>query len=285
MDYIVIIPAYNEEGNINRVIDSIINQTMSPKRLIVVNDGSTDRTPNIVNDYVAKFPFIRLVNNEKKEARAIGSKIIRAFNLGFNSIDTEYDFVSKIDADLELPYNYFERIAEIFKSNPQVGIAGGTIMTNNNGKWTYENFSDEDHVKGAFKSYRKECLEEMGGLRQSIGWDTADEMLARYYGWEIITDLALEIKHYRTLGAETGSIYTRVKVGWGMYRLRYGFLITLISAIKAGYLNKPYVLTGFAVMWGWIQSLLKREAFMVTKEQGAFIRKFRLNRMKQKISR
>jgi hypothetical protein len=75
----------------------------------------------------------------------------------------------------------------------------------------------------------------------------------------------------------------RVKVGNGMYRLRYGFLITLISAIKAGYLNKPYGITGLAVLWGWVQSFLNRDAFIVTAEEGRFIRTFRKARMQEKI--
>jgi glycosyltransferase involved in cell wall biosynthesis len=276
-------PAYNEEGFIGRAIESIAAQTLIPQRLVIVNDGSTDRTRAIVEGYQETYPWIQLVNNDKKEQRAAGSKVVRAFYLGYQQIQDAYDFLVKLDADLTLPNHYFERMAAMFQADPRLGIAGGTIAIEENGEWVYENFSDIDHVKGAFKSYRRACFEQIGGLRASIGWDTADELLARFHGWGIQVDPELQVRHYRVLGAETGSVKIRVKVGNGMYRLRYGFFITLISAIKAGYLNKPYGITGLAVLWGWAQSFLNRDDFIVTAEEGRFIRQFRKDRMRAKL--
>jgi glycosyltransferase involved in cell wall biosynthesis len=276
-------PAYNEEGFIGRAIESIAAQTLIPQRLVIVNDGSTDRTRAIVEGYQETYPWIQLVNNDKKEQRAAGSKVVRAFCLGYQQIQDAYDFLVKLDADLTLPNHYFERMAAMFQADPRLGIAGGTIAIEENGEWVYENFSDVDHVKGAFKSYRRACFEQIGGLRASIGWDTADELLARFHGWGIQVDPELQVRHYRVLGAETGSVKIRVKVGNGMYRLRYGFFITLISAIKAGYLNKPYGITGLAVLWGWAQSFLNRDDFIVTAEEGRFIRRFRKDRMRAKL--
>ena len=284
MKYAVIIPAYNEEHFLPRLLNSLASQHLQPTEVIVVDDGSVDGTAEVVHTFAQKHSWLRLVQNDKKEKRASGAKVVRAFYLGYQALQSDYDFLSKLDADLELPPNYFERIAEMFSNNDKLGIAGGTILIEHKGKWVYEHFSDTDHVKGAYKSWRKKCFEDIGGLRPSIGWDTCDEMLARYHNWEIETDTRLQVKHYRVLGTETGSIRIRVKVGNGMYRLRYGFLITLISAAKAGYLNKPYILTGLAVMWGWFQSWLNRDEFMVSKEEGRFIRNFRWKRMRGKLS-
>lgn len=283
MKYVIVMPAYNEEGFIGRAIESIAAQTLIPQRLVIVNDGSTDRTRAIVEGYQETYPWIQLVNNDKKEQRAAGSKVVRAFYLGYQQIQDAYDFLVKLDADLTLPNHYFERIAAMFQADAKIGIAGGTIAIEENGEWVYENFSDVDHVKGAFKSYRRACFEQIGGLRASIGWDTADELLARFHGWGIQVDPELQVRHYRVLGAETGSVKIRVKVGNGMYRLRYGFFITLISAIKAGYLNKPYGITGLAVLWGWVQSFVNRDTFIVTAEEGRFIRQFRKGRMWGKV--
>ena len=283
MRYTIIIPAYNEEALIENTIQAILAQTLLPQQLVIVNDGSTDNTANIISHYAQNYSWIKLVNNDKKEQRAPGSKVIRAFYLGYQHIDQNYDFLVKLDADLHIPENYFERIAQMFETDDTLGIAGGTIVIERNGEWIYENFSDIDHVKGAFKSYRKGCFTDMGGLKTSIGWDTADELLARYHGWTVKVDPGLKIKHFRELGTETGSVKLRIKVGNGMYRLRYGFLITLISAIKAGYLNKPYILTGLGVMWGWLESWFKRDTFIVTKDEGDFIRSFRKKRMLEKL--
>jgi len=277
-------PAYNEEGFIQQAIETVAKQTLLPQQLIVVNDGSTDTTKEIIQENMATYPWIRLVNNEKKEKRASGSKVVRAFYLGYNRLDTaDYDFLVKLDADLTLPPDYFAQVANMFEQDAKLGIAGGTIVIEENGEWIYENFSDTDHVKGAFKSYRKACFEDIGGLRTSIGWDTADELLARYHNWKIGVDTNLKVRHYRELGAETGSVKIRVKVGNGMYRLRYGFFITLISAIKAGYLNKPYVFTGLGVLWGWLQSWFRRDDFIVSRAEGRFIRSFRRKRMLGKL--
>lgn len=278
-------PAYNEERFIGAAIESIAAQTKLPERLLIVNDGSTDGTAAVIADYQKRYPWISMITNEKKEARAAGAKVIRAFYLGYHALgDMDYDFLVKLDADLSFPDDYFERIAAMFTADPKLGIAGGTIVIEKNGEWVYENFSDEDHVKGAFKAYRRACFEAIGGLKHSIGWDTADELLSRFHGWTIKVDPSLKIRHYRPLGAETGSVKIRVRVGQGMYRLRYGFWITLISAAKAGYLNKPYVLTGIAVMWGWLKSLLAGDEFMVSAEEGRFIRRFRWERMQGKIA-
>lgn len=172
----------------------------------------------------------------------------------------------------------------MFQADPKVGIAGGTIVIEQNGEWVYENFSDKDHIKGAFKSYRKQCFKDIGGLKYSIGWDTADELLARFHGWKIQVNTDLAIKHFRVTGHETGLVKIRVKVGYGMYRLRYGFWITLISAIKAGAIVKPYGLTGLAIMYGFIKAWLRGDEFMVSPKEGKFIRQFRWNRAMGKVT-
>lgn len=283
MDYVIIIPAYNEEQFLGKALESVVRQEALPRQLIVVNDGSTDATPEIVRAYAEKYPWIKLVNNQKKEKRSAGAKVVRAFYLGYAAIDVDYDFLVKLDADIELPEHYFRRLYELFQANPRLGLAGGMITTLKNGEWVFENFSDRDYLPGAFKAYRRECFEAIGGLRQSMGWDTVDELIARMRGWEIQVDSSLKVRHHRTLGAETGSLKIRVKVGAAMYRMRYGFFITLISALKAGYLNRPYGLTALAVLWGWLKCWFRREDFIVSKEEGLFIRKFRKERMFRKL--
>lgn len=283
MPYVIVMPAYNEEAFIGRTIDSIVNQSIHPSALVVVNDGSTDGTESVVAEYSEKYSWVYLVNHEKKAGHAPGAKVVRAFNIGFRAISVSYEILVKLDADLELPANYFASLLSYFDQDSKLGIAGGTIMVEENSKWVYENFSDIDHVKGAFKAYRKACFEAIGGLRQSVGWDTADELLAMYHGWSIKVDPSLQVKHYRPLGTETGSIKHKIKVGHGMYRLRYGFWIALISAMKAGYLNKPYIYSGLSVMYGWFQSWIKKDSFIVTEAEGQFIRQFRWERMKGKF--
>lgn len=283
MKYVVVIPARNEERHIGRVLQSLKLQTIKPQEVIVVDDGSTDKTAEQVLAFAKSCPWLKLHSLDNAAPRAIGAKVVQAFQKGYEQIDAPHEFLVKLDADLELPSNYFEQLAKHFAQNCRLGIAGGTIVVQQNGQWQYEHFSDTDHVKGAFKTYRKSCYEDIGGLRTSIGWDTADELLARYYGWEVLVDTGLKVRHHRPLGTETGSLRTRLLIGHGMYRLRYGFLITFISALKAGYLTRPYLLTGIAIILGWIQAWLRKDAFIVSVEEGRFIRQWRIKRMKAKL--
>src|SRR5690606_34713260 len=164
MNYYIVIPTYNEQANICLTLDSILRQTLLPQKIVVVNDNSTDNTPKIIKSFADKFPIIELVNVQSKPIHLPGSKVIEAFNKGLETLDENYDFIVKLDADLILPENYFERIAQLFSENPRVGIAGGRAYLLNNGSWNLEKLTGNDHVRGAFKSYRKECFLEIGKL-------------------------------------------------------------------------------------------------------------------------
>lgn len=279
MNYIIIMPAFNEGKRIGNALASLERQTLLPKRLIVVDDGSTDDTAAIVEAFAARNSWVRLVRKGGRAQHSPGAKIVQAFYTGFHTIDEDYDFVVKMDADLELPANYFERMARIFEENPKVGIAGGIYLIERNGEWTYESYADMDHVKGPCKSYRKACFEDIGGLRESVGWDSVDEMLALYHGWQVKADPELHVKHTRHRGAETGFVKVMIKVGYAMYRMRYGFFIALTSAAKAGLVNRPYILTGLATMAGFMIAWLRRDDFIVNEGEGKFIRRFRWRRM------
>lgn len=282
MDFIVIMPAYNEEDVIGMTLETVVNQTILPKQLIVVNDGSTDRTPEIVESFVKKYPWISMVTNRNKAGHSPGAKIIRAFYLGFETIKKDWDFVMKLDSDLDIPENYFEEIVKIFEGDPKVGMAGGICLVERDGEWIREATAEKEHIRGAFKTYRKQCFEDIGGVKASIGWDTADEILCKFKGWKVVINPALEIKQFRVTGIKSGAIKVNVKAGVGTYRLRYGFWIALISAAKCGIVNRPYIITGLAFFWGWLKALFRGDEFIVNKEEGKYIRQYRIKRMKEK---
>jgi glycosyltransferase involved in cell wall biosynthesis len=283
MDYIVIIPAFNEADNIGHTLDGLVAQTLRPQEVLVVNDGSTDDTPQIIDQYHDQYPWIRRVDSRAEARHQPGAKIVRAFYQGFHQIQAAYDVVVKLDADLGLPPDYFERVAALFAQDAKIGIAGGVNVVQRNGEWVYEDFADKDHVKGAFKAYRKACFEDIGGLRASVGWDSVDELLARYHGWKIQTDQDLWIKHFRPRGKTTGVTRVMRKMGRAMYRMRYGWWVTLFSALKAGLRNQPYGITAWAVLQGYWQAQRAGDAFIVDAKEGAFIRQYRWERMKGKL--
>src|SRR5690606_14789343 len=180
-----------------------------------------------------------------------------------------------------LPENYFERIAQIFSENPKVGMAGGRAFIKKDGKWVLENLTDDDHIRGAFKAYRKECFLQIGKLKSEMGWDTVDELLARYFGWEILVDKSLKVKHIK----QTGSVYnkkSRYKQGEAFYRLGYGFCITLLASLKLAFKKKkPLLLIDY--LYGFFKAKRNNTELLVTPQQVRFIRNYRWKKIKSKI--
>lgn len=285
MQYIIIIPAYNEAEFLPRTIEAITRQELLPQQLIIVNDGSTDATAMVIDEFAKRFSWITPVHSYEDKGYSGGAKIIQAFYRGYDAIESDaYDCLVKIDADLYVEPDYFQRISEHFAANPRLGLVGGMLLTEKNGQWVYENISDRDHVKGAYKAWRKPAFEDMGGLKQTIGWDTLDEILLQYYGWEVLVDESLPIKHFRPLGTKTGLVRVRVRIGYSFFRMRYGFWISLISAAKTAFRNEPYLLSGLAVMWGYLEAWWRGDEFAVNEDEGRYIRQFRRRRMLGKLS-
>ncbi|HLV50414.1 MAG TPA: glycosyltransferase family A protein [Flavobacterium sp.] len=276
-----VIPTYNEEAFIGKMLQSLTEQTFLPEKVIVVNDNSTDNTAEIIEAFSEKYVFIEQVFNQSENKHLPGSKVIRAFQKGFDTLGPDFDLIVKLDADLILPKNYFERIAAVFQSDVNVGMAGGFAYIEKSGSWILENLTDKDHIRGAFKAYRKECFEQIGGLKPAMGWDTVDELLCRFYGWEIVTLPDLKVKHLKP----TGAIYdktARYKQGEAFYTLGYGFWITVIAGLKLA-LRKGKPLLFIDYLQGFSKAKKARKPLLVTKEQAAFIRKYRWKKMRKKL--
>lgn len=283
MNYYIVIPAHNEEKFIQLTLDSLAEQTILSKKAVVVNDNSTDKTSEIILAFAEKHSWISLINTKSEAIHLPGSKVIQAFQKGLETLDDNYDFIVKADADLIFPNNYFETVISHFKSDPTIGMVGGFAYIEKNGEWILENLTDNDHIRGAFKAYRKECFQEIGGLKPAMGWDTVDELLCKFYGWKVVTDATLKVKHLKPTGANYNKI-ARYKQGEAFYSLGYGFAITSIASLKlAMRKGKPMLfidyLSGF-----WKAKSAKKE-LLVTEKQAQFIRNYRWKKIKEKLFR
>ena len=281
MNYYIVIPAHNEEAFIALTLDSLISQTVLPKKVVVVNDNSTDKTAEIVSDFAKENPFITLVNKTSEAIHLPGSKVIQAFHKGYETLDENYDVIVKLDADLILPNNYFETIINIFEKDPSIGMAGGFAYIEKNGEWILENLTDQDHIRGAFKAYRKACFEQIGNLKPAMGWDTVDELLSKFYGWKVVTDASLIVKHLKPTGANYNKT-ARYKQGEAFYTLGYGFLITSVASAKLAMMKKKPLLFLDYIKGFW-KAKGAKTPLLVTAEQAKFIRSYRLKKMKEKI--
>ena len=283
MKYYVIIPAHNEAKFIAQTISSLLNQTQAPDKIVVVNDHSSDETASIIYNFAAKNKSVRLINVESDAIHLPGSKVIQAFQKGFETVDDDYDLIVKLDADLILPANYFETIISHFKYDKAIGMAGGFAYVEKNNDWVLENLTDKDHIRGAFKAYRKECFKQIGGLKPAMGWDTVDELLAKFYGWKVVTDESLKVKHLKPTGANYNKA-SRFKQGEAFYSLGYGFWITTIASAKLAMMKKKPLLFLDYIQGFW-KAKLANKPLLVNAEQAKFIRNYRWAKMKSKIFR
>ena len=281
MNFYIIIPAHNEAHSIALTLDSLVNQTLLPKRVVVVNDNSTDGTQSIVNGFASKHPWVLLVNSKSSNEHLPGSKIINAFYKGFEILDENYDVLCKFDADLIFPSNYLEELAIHFNKNPKLGMAAGFCYIEKNGNWVLENLTRKDHIRGALKAYRKACFLKIGKLKPSMGWDTVDELLAKFYGWDILTDETLHVKHLKPTGISYNKA-SKYLQGEAMYKMRYGFVITFISALKLAYKKRSFSLFK-DYLAGYFKAKKNNIAFLVSEEEGKFIRDLRWKGMKDKF--
>ena len=281
MNYYIVIPAHNEEQFIALTLDSLISQTLLPKKVVIVNDNSTDSTAEIVLAYTKDYPFITLVEKSSSAIHLPGSKVIQAFNTGLESVDTNYDIIMKADADLIFPLNYLETINKHFQSDARIGMAGGFCYIEKNGDWILENLTDKDHIRGALKAYRKETFEQIGGLKAQMGWDTVDELLCKFYNWKVVTDESLHVKHLKPTGASYNKA-ARYKQGEAFYSLGYGFFITAIASLKlASRKGKPFLFIDYIM--GFWKAKTSGKPLFVTAEQAKWIRNYRWKKMKAKL--
>lgn len=281
MKYYIIIPAYNEEAFMALTLQSLVEQTVLPSKIVVVNDNSTDSTAEIVTSFSKKFPFITLVNKKSDAIHLPGSKVIQAFHEGEKHIDDKYDIIVKVDADLIFPNNYFETIIKHFQSDSKIGMAGGFCYISKNDDWILENLTDKDHIRGALKAYRKETYKQIGGLKPAMGWDTVDELLCKFYNWKVVTDESLHVKHLKPTGASYNKA-ARYKQGEAFYSLGYGFFITAIASLKlARRKGKPFLFIDY-IMGFWKAKTSGKQLF-VTSEQAKWIRNYRWKKMKAKL--
>lgn len=280
--YVIITPAYNEESYIRFILESVVNQTLLPEQWVIVDDGSTDGTADIIRSYIINFPWIKLVTNpsfgDKPEG---GSKIVKAFYLGYRAVDvSDFEFIVKLDADLTLPTRYFEEVSETFSAEPTVGMCGGSLSEYSAGKWKKAS-SAKYHLRGAIKAYRKKCFDQIGGIPISLIWDGIDEMKAMSLGWKVEI-LDLEVKHHRKSSTLINrGMNSSYSAGKQCYKHGYDLFLAFCRSASYGLRTKPYFLSTLSFLSGYVYDWWKKSPKSVTPELETFIRKYQYNRIKK----
>lgn len=281
--YVVISPVRDEEANISNVIEAMRKQLIRPAEWVIVDDGSRDLTAELVKQYVATEPWIRLVRRPDRGFRKSGSGVMEAFYDGLKKLQTDrWDFVVKLDGDLSFGEDYFARCLQMFRENPCLGIGGGVIAYRKGGRLTKET-THEFHVRGATKIYKRECWDAIGGLMSAPGWDTLDEVEANMLGWESRTFNDIPIIQHRQTGAADGKWKDNFKNGRANYICGYHPLFMLLKCVKRVF-QKPYVVGSAGLASGFLSAYLLRLPRAEDKRVIRYIREQQMNRLKFKKS-
>jgi poly-beta-1,6-N-acetyl-D-glucosamine synthase len=269
--YVVIMPARDEEEYIGAALESLVRQVCVASVILVVNDGSTDSTANIVREYSQQYPFVKLTNRPNRGKRHPGPGVVDAFYHGLRSLDDcSYDFIAKLDADCEYPPDFFLKLLQEFQNKPKLGICGGVLCFQRREGLEKDN-RPTHHIRGASKVYRKSCFVDIGGIERALGWDVLDEFTARFKGWEAYT---LESVHFvtgRAAGAPIGLWRKWMHAGRIAYMQQHDFSYVIVRSIwHLG--NKPYLLAGLFILAGYFVGWWEKLPRIENRELIQFLR-------------
>jgi poly-beta-1,6-N-acetyl-D-glucosamine synthase len=277
--YAVITPVRDEEEFVGATIESVSRQTVRPTEWVIVNDGSSDRTGEIIDRYAAEFPWIRAVHRSNRGFRKSGGGVVEAFYDGYRTLQSDdWDFVVKLDGDLTFSADYFEKCFAYFHSEPQLGIGGGEIYHDMAGNMTLE-ANPKFHVRGATKIYRRACWEAIGGLWVAPGWDTIDEVKANMLGWATRSFPDLPLHHHRLTGTADGLVRDRIKHGVACYVSGYHPLFVGAKCVYRLF-QKPYFIGSAAIWYGFVKGFITKVPQVNDARMIAYLRGQQLRRLR-----
>lgn len=281
--YVLITPARNEAALIELTIQSMMRQTVKPIKWVIVSDGSTDGTDDIVRQYCAKYDWMGLVRMPEHSERNFAAKV-HAFNAGYARVqDLEYDIIGNLDADISFAEDYFSFLLMKFAENPQLGV-GGTPFSEESHQYDYR-FANIEHVSGACQLFRRDCFESIGGYKplKSGGIDWAAVTTARMIGWKTQTFTEKVCTHHRKIGTGGGTnLSARFRFGKQDYFLGGHPLWEIFRSIYQ-MKNRPYILGGLFLFSGYLCASLSRADISIPPDLAKFRRKEQMQRLKQII--
>jgi len=276
--YVIISPVRNEEDFLETTIRCVIDQTIRPVEYILVNDGSTDRSADIMRGYASRYDWIKVIDRPKGE-HSPGPGVVAAFYAGYDLIATTgWEYIVKLDGDLRFDPGYFEFQIRAMERNPALGMTSGKTYQPHGDKLVLDMMPD-DHVRGPAKFYRRACFEAIGGLLPVLGWDTIDEMTAQTLGWETRSYQDLVLVHYKPIGFKQKNVYKReTRLGKVQHYLGYHPLFALVRGLYVT-TQKPYVIGGLLNIAGFLTAGFRGDIRYGDKAMIRHLRKKQLQRL------
>ena len=283
--YVVITPARNEAEFIELTIQSMVAQSVLPIRWIIVSNGSTDGTDDIVRKYAAQHAWIELLRTPERKERHFAGKV-NAFNAGYARVkDLEHDAIASMDGDISMDPDYFPFLLRKLAEDSSLGLVGTPFEEGANQVYDYR-FVNIEHVSGACQLFRRTCFEEIGGYVpvRGGGIDYIAVIAARMQGWKTRTFPEKVCQHHRRMGtAEQGAFQAKMKLGakdhalgnhplWELFRAAYQMT------------KQPVVVGGVAILAGYVGAWLRRAEKSVSADMQAFVRHEQMDRLKRFIT-
>ena len=276
--YVLMTAARNEDAYIGKTLESVVTQTVLPKRWIIVSDGSRDHTDEIVGDYAARYPFITLIRRDGDKERNFGSKV-RALSAAYSELKREEcDYVGVLDADVSFDRNYFESLFECFDTNPQLGIGGGVLYELQKGRYEKVATSEDWSVSGPIQTFLRKCYDDIGEYRPvRRGIDAVAEVMARQKGYQVRAFPALKVIHHRKTGSQGMTLWkTSFALGAQDYRLGYDFFF---FAARCCRFFGEFPMAPFVMMAGYCWSLLRWQDWAVPEDFVRYLRREQRSRL------
>jgi GT2 family glycosyltransferase len=279
---LIVTPVRNESAHIERVARAMAAQTRPPERWIVVDDGSDDGTLEILRRLERELSFLDVMTAPQERPQALDRLAVaaeaRAFNWALGQADwTAFTHLGKVDGDVELPPGYFEALLAELAADPELGLAGGTLVEPAGGRWRPVRIP-RHHVHGALKLYTKPCFVAIGGIPERLGWDTIDETYARMRGFRTRSYLELVARHHRPRASAGGRLRGCARHGECAYVVRYSPSWVMLRSAKMA-LERPFGLSAIAFLWGYAAALIGRRAKVEDREFQRFTRRELRQRM------
>ncbi len=288
--YCVITPCRDEASYARQTLEAVTRQTEPPALWIIVDDGSKDSTPQILAEYAARFPYIKILRRTDRGVRKLGGGVIDAFYAGYDTINpSDFTYVCKLDLDLDIPPRYFELAMDWMEAYPRIGTCSGKPyffppgateapvqfpVTRMSGLVS-EMCGDENSV-GMIKFYRTECFSQIGGFAREVMWDGIDGHRCRQRGWIAVSADHPELRfvHLRPMGTSHKNWWTgRVRHGFGQYFMGTTPMYMLASALFR-MTRPPRVVGGVAMLYGYLKSMLERFPRYGDAEFRSFLRSY-----------
>jgi biofilm PGA synthesis N-glycosyltransferase PgaC len=274
--YGIITPVRDEEENLSRMIESVLKQSVLPEDFLIIDDGSTDRTPQIIDSYLAKNTWIRKITLTDRGHRLQGGE--QAVHLAFREVRWDkIDILARMDADVSFGGTYFETLLRKFEEEPLLGIASGVIYEFSRHEWRKQH-TPIFHTRGASKLYRKQCFKQIEPIGHRLGWDGQDEARANCYGWITRRYDDAKLYHHRPVGSSMGKLFFNRNLGLSAYYIGYHPLFQIVRVISRLY-RWPYFLGSLMMFIGWIEGYLRRMDREDRIEVVKFVRKQQINRL------